>query len=236
MAQNYLQLKMQSNKQLAIALTNLLRDMHEDHMATLEKVKQGTQRLVSYGACLVPDEYYRNACRDTWREDKRLVLALGEIYNRKDVTLDMVEIYFRKTLNRLGEQKSKDLIANIHNLLGKAAEHASAKASKLALSFTLANLIINSRDFKQNHIRLVNSFSTWFVNGATLYSKAQVAASAANRLKFQDPQYYQALYKENIEMLYFLIEPQMSEIIYQVNSGDNNEQVIGDALYEILRK
>ncbi|QBN12578.1 hypothetical protein E2E36_10950 [Enterobacter cloacae complex sp.] len=210
--------------------------MHEDHMATLEKVKQGTQRLVSYGACLMPDEYYRNACRDTWREDKRLVLALGEIYNRKDVTLDMVEIYFRKTLNRLGEQKSKDLIANIHNLLGKAAEHASAKASKLALSFTLANLIINSRDFKQNHIRLVNSFSTWFVNGATLYSKAQIAASAANRLKFQDPQYYQALYKENIEMLYFLIEPQMSEIIYQVNSGDNNEQVIGDALYEILRK
>lgn len=236
MAQNYLQLKMQSNKQLAIALTNSLRDMHEDHMATLEKVKQGTQRLVSYGACLMPDEYYRNACRDTWREDKRLVLALGEIYNRKDVTLDMVEIYFRKTLNRLGEQKSKDLIANIHNLLGKAAEHASAKASKLALSFTLANLIINSRDFKQNHIRLVNSFSTWFVNGATLYSKAQIAASAANRLKFQDPQYYQALYKENIEMLYFLIEPQMSEIIYQVNSGDNNEQVIGDALYEILRK
>lgn len=236
MAQNYLQLKMQSNKQLAIALTNSLRDMHEDHMATLEKVKQGTQRLISYGACLMPDEYYRNACRDTWREDKRLVLALGEIYNRKDVTLDMVEIYFRKTLNRLGEQKSKDLITNIHNLLGKAAEHASAKASKLALSFTLANLIINSKDFKQNHIRLVNSFSTWFVNGATLYSKAQVAASAANRLKFQDPHYYQALYKENIEMLYFLIEPQMSEIIYQVNSGDNNEQVIGDALYEILRK
>ncbi|AYA14498.1 hypothetical protein AM452_10670 [Enterobacter cloacae] len=210
--------------------------MHEDHMATLEKVKQGTQRLVSYGACLMPDEYYRNACRDTWREDKRLVLALGEIYNRKDVTLDMVEIYFRKTLIRLGEQKSTDLITNIHNLLGKAADHASAKASKLALSFTLANLIINSKDFKQNHIRLVNSFSTWFVNGATLYSKAQVAASAANRLKFQDPQYYQALYKENIEMLYFLIEPQMSEIIYQVNSGDNNEQVIGDALYEILRK
>lgn len=236
MAQNYLQLKMQSNKQLAIALTNSLRDMHEDHMATLEKVKQGTQRLVSYGACLMPDEYYRNACRDTWREDKRLVLALGKIYNRKDVTLDMVEIYFRKTLNGLGEQKSKDLITNIHNLLGKAAEHASAKASKLALSFTLANLIINSRDFKQNHIKLVNSFSTWFVNGATLYSKAQVAASAANRLKFQDPQYYQALYKENIEMLYFLIEPQMSEIIYQVNSGDNNAQVIGDALYEILRK
>ena len=80
------------------------------------------------------------------------------------------------------------------------------------------------------------SFSAWFVNGTTLYAKAQIAASAANRLKFQDPAYYQALYKENIEMLYFLIEPQMSEIIYQINSGDNNEEKIGDALYEILRK
>ena len=74
------------------------------------------------------------------------------------------------------------------------------------------------------------------MNGTTLYAKAQIAASAANRLKFQDPAYYQALYKENIEMLYFLIEPQMSEIIYQINSGDNNEEKIGDALYEILRK
>lgn len=37
-------------------------------------------------------------------------------------------------------------------------------------------------------------------------------------------------------MLYFLIEPQMSEIIYQVKSGDNNEEKIADALYEILKK
>ncbi|YCH30037.1 hypothetical protein M1D48_18195 [Erwinia sp. D4-22] len=74
------------------------------------------------------------------------------------------------------------------------------------------------------------------MNGTTLYAKAQVAASAANTLKFLDHSYYQALCKENIEMLYFLIEPQMSEIIYQVNSGDNNEEKIADALYEILRK
>lgn len=204
--------------------------MHANHMSTIEKVKPGAERLVNYSACLMPDEYYRSSCRDTWREDKRLVMALGEIYDRGDVTLDMVEIYFRKTLTRLGEQKSNSLVAHIQKLLGKAAEHSSVKASKLALSLTIANLVISSRDFKQTHIKLVNSFS------ATLYAKAQIAASAANRLKFQDPAYYQALYKENIEMLYFLIEPQMSEIIYQINSGDNNEEKIGDALYEILRK
>lgn len=236
MSQTYLQLKMQANKQLAVVLTNSLNDIHADHISTIEKFRLGGQRLMNYGSCFVADEYYRSSCRDTWREDKRLVLALGEIYARNNVSLDMVEIYFRRTLARLGVQKSNDLVSRIQQLIGKAAEHASTKASKLALSFTLANLVLESSDFKKKHIKIVNSFSTWFVNGATLYANAQIAASAANRLKFQDPLYYHSLCQENLEMLYFLIEPQMTQIIYQVNSGDNNEEKIADALYEILRK
>ncbi|MFW0698425.1 hypothetical protein [Pantoea sp. R13S299] len=236
MSQTYLQLKMQANKQLAIALTRSLNDIHADHMSTIEKLKLGGQRLINYGSCVVPDSYYRSSCRDTWKEDKRLVLALGEIYARNDVSLDMVEIYFRKTLKKLGDEKSNELVSRVQQLLGKAAEHASTKASKLALSLTLANLVLESVDFKKKHIRLVNSFSTWFVNGATLYANAQIAASAANRLKFQDSLYYHSLCRENLEMLYFLIEPQMTKIIYQVNSGDNNQVKIADALYGILNK
>lgn len=75
-----------------------------------------------------------------------------------------------------------------------------------------------------------------YVNGAIIYSKAQVAALAANKLKFQDSAYYRALYQQNLEMLYFLIEPQMTKIIYQIESGGNNEEIIGDALYELLRR
>lgn len=97
---------------------------------------------------------------------------MGEIYARNDVSLDMVEIYFRKTLKKLGDEKSNELVSSVRQLLGKAAEHASTKASKLALSLTLANLVLESADFKKKHIRLVNSFSTWFMNGATLYANA----------------------------------------------------------------
>lgn len=236
MSQTYLQLKMQANKKLAVALTNSLNDIHADHVSTIEKFRLGGQRLMNYGSCFVADEYYRSSCRDTWREDKRLVLSLGEIYARDDVILDMVEIYFRRKLARLGAQKSNDLVSRLQQLIGKAAEHASTKTSKLALSLTLANLVLESGGFKKNHIKLVNSFSTWFVNGATLYANAQIAASAANKLKFRDPFYYHSLCQENLEMLYFLIEPQMTQVIFQVNSGDNNEEKIADALYEILNK
>lgn len=61
----------------------------------------------------------------------------------------MVEIYFRKTLTKLGDQKSKNLVSHIQKVLGKAAEHASTKASKLALSMTIANLVLSSAEFKK---------------------------------------------------------------------------------------
>ncbi len=77
---------------------------------------------------------------------------------------------------------------------------------------------------------------TWFVQLTAFYSKAEVAAQAVRKVKFQDAGYYQALYQVKLEMLYFLIEPQMSKVIYEFQSGGNNEEVIGDALYEMLKK
>lgn len=236
MAQGYAKMRLQSDRNIALALTKALREVQATNMGTIENVKLGTQRMINYGSCLIPDDYYRNTCRELINEDKRLVLSLGEIYNRNDYALDMIEIYFRKTLKRLGEQKSLNLVSFLKKELGDKAYEYSEKASKLALSFTIAKLIVGSGKFHESQVRMISSLSSFFVNGAVLYSKAQIAALAANRLKFQDPVYYQDLHQENLEMLYFLIEPQMSKIIYQVNSGGNNEEIIGDALYELLKK
>lgn len=236
MAESYLKMKAQADRQLALALTKALREIHATNMRTIENVKLGTQRMINYGSCLIPDDYYRNACRELINEDRRLALALAEIYNRNDVALDMVEIYFRKTLKKLGEQKSTTLAEFLKKEIGDKAYEYAEKSSKLALSMTIAKLVLSSGDFHESHIRMVNSLSSMYVNGAIIYSKAQIAAMAANKLKFQDAAYYQALYQQNLEMLYFLIEPQMTKIIYQIESGGNNEEIIGDALYELLKR
>jgi len=144
--------------------------------------------------------------------------------------------YFQKTFKRLGDQKSITLMSYLKQKIGEKAYDAVDRSSKLALSLTIAKLIVSSADFQESHIRKVNEMSTWFVKLTTFYSKAQIAALAANKLKFQDSEYYQLLYREKLEMLYFLIEPQMSKIIYEVKSGGYNEEVIGDALYEILKR
>lgn len=236
MAENYLKWKAQSDRNMAIAVTKALREIHEGQMETIEKVKIGSQRLINYGSCLVTNEYYRSTCHEQWQEDSRLILSLVEMYNRNDVILDMVQLYFRKAFKRLGDQKSNTLVSYIKKKIGEKAYEAVDRSSKLAISLTIAKLIVSSADFQKSHIQKVNEMSVWFVNVAAFYSKAQIAALASNKLKFQDPEYYNILFREKIEMLYFLIEPQMSKVIHEFQSGENNEEVIGDALYEMLKK
>ncbi|MBN3129217.1 hypothetical protein H4F63_17505 [Pectobacterium brasiliense] len=64
----------------------------------------------------------------------------------------------------------------------------------------------------------------------------QKAAMAARRLKNIEPEYYWELYNEKIESLYFLIEPEMSKIIYMTNSGYYNEDDVIYLLNQVLKK
>ena len=105
MAQNYLKWKSETDRNMAIAVTKALREIHEGQMKTIEKVKLGSQRLINYGPCFVTNEYSRSTCHEQWSENKRLFLSLPEIYKRNDVVLDMVELYFRKAFKHLGENK-----------------------------------------------------------------------------------------------------------------------------------
>jgi len=80
---------MQSKRQLALALTKGLRGVQENLASTISDVKVGGQRLINYGSCLVPSDYYRNNCREMMKEDYRLLLSVSEIYARQDVVLEI---------------------------------------------------------------------------------------------------------------------------------------------------
>ncbi|WP_245912311.1 hypothetical protein [Mixta gaviniae] len=148
MAQNYLKWKSETDRNMAIAVTRALREIHEGQMETIEKVKLGSQQLIHYGSCFVTNEYYRSTCHEQWSEDKRLYLSLLEIYKRNDVVLDMVELYFRKAFRRLGENKSNALVSYLKEKIGEKAYDAVDRSSKLAISLTIAKLIVSSGDFR----------------------------------------------------------------------------------------
>lgn len=162
-----------------------------------------------------------------------MVGALREVYRRNDVVLDMVEIYFRKKLSRINPEGHKKILDII---ISKGVKYSSDKVGKTALALVLARLVTASHRFSNSHINIINKTSLRIVSVISFYGKLQIAALTARKLRFEDPQYYFELYNENIELLFFLIEPEMTKIIREMRSGSNNEEEIIFLMNKILQK
>ncbi|MBH2758659.1 hypothetical protein [Serratia ureilytica] len=228
---SYLKLKMQADRAIALSIEKSLVQIKKDTSSTVQSVRSGAERASWYGSCLFDD--YKDVCKQLRQEDTRMLLSIRQVYQRKDVVLDMVEIYFNIKLSRISGPGQHKIMQTITE---KLANHASEKFSKLSVAYTLAKLITESHDFKESHINIINKSSLVAVSVLSFYGKMQTAALSARKLQFSDPNYYSALYKENLELLYFMIEPEMKKIIYLTNSGSNNEEEIIFLMNKILTK
>lgn len=228
---SYLKLKLQAERTIALNFEKALIELQQTTLDTGRSVLSGAQRASGYGSCFFDD--YKDVCKQLKREDLRYLKQLRMLFSRQDVVLDMVEIYFRKKLSRIDDNG----IQNIQRLLAeKASDYASGKFSKIAIAQLIALVITESRDFKKSHIKIINTTSSYAVTAFKFYGKFEVATKAARKLRFDDAEYYFDLYNNNMEMFYYLIEPEMSKIIYLQKSGSTNEDQVLTLLNNILTK
>lgn len=227
----YLKQKMQADRIIALKVENALVEIKQDLRETADTLYSGVERVSWYGSCLFDD--YKDVCRQLRKEDYRMLIAVKQVYLRDDVVFDMVEIFFKKKLIRISEEKQNIILQEVAK---KIAEHASIKFIKLSLAYVIAKIVRTSRDFNDSHTKIINKGSLAVVQVGSFYGKMQKAAMAARRLKNIEPEYYWELYNEKIESLYFLIEPEMSKIIYMTNSGYYNEDDVIYLLNQVLKK
>lgn len=231
MSMSYLKIKLQAERTIALNFEKALAELHQTMLDTGRGIVSGAQSASGYGSCFFDD--YKDVCNQLKQEDLRYLKQLRMLFTRQDVVLEMVEIYFRKKLSRIGDTG----IQNIQRLLAeKASDYASGKSSKLAIAQLIALVITQSRDFKQSHINVINTTSSYAVTAFKFYGKFEIATKAARKLRFDDADYYFDLYNANLEMFYYLIEPEMSKIIYLKNSGSTSEEHILNLLNKILIK
>ena len=70
----------------------------------------------------------------------------------------------------------------------------------------------------------ITSFSTYAVLGLKVYGIVEQASRSANHLKNYNAYYYNLLYQEELEMMFFLIEPiiMRSPILNQAYASDSD--------------
>ncbi|WP_235192742.1 hypothetical protein [Erwinia mallotivora] len=106
------------------------------------------------------------------------------------------------------------------------ANYRSSRLTKMAIANTLSIIIVNSFSFKNEVMIKLNRYSFVIVTAASLYGKVQMAAFAARKLRSISSHLYNALYMNNMEMLYFLVGAKINKALVDSAGLRGEERII----------
>lgn len=216
---------LQSNNILASKLDHAFIGVRNAVANQFRLIGSGAQRALYYSSCFTQD--YQDVCRQQKTEDLRFKRGVEHLFEHGNLAYDMLKLYFEeifrhKTNDQLEYIKKGLMAVNVHI----AASHLTSAGMALAAATTVAaglNLSLNMS-------ALIGGKTAGLVGIAGIYGVVQKAADSAHRLHYTAPDYYAALYTQELEMMFFLIEP-LFDRAQAFNKGTSDKDIIN-----IIRK
>ncbi|EMQ1490933.1 hypothetical protein WEU54_002146 [Enterobacter kobei] len=215
--------KIGTDKELAVRLDKALAGVKEGVVDYLNGLEDGITRLLYYTSCLT--ENYQDVCNKLSSEDKRFLFSLYELIKHRDVIFRMIKVYIETLLKNKSEVEKKTIL---EKLTPFTANYSIKYISRNGLIYAVAAYICYGNNMNlavQNALmKKTGSRVGVVIGGLNLYGLVQHAAESADNLKNFYPLFYNALYAEGLEMMYFLIEPIIMKSGYlNINSASDEE-------------
>lgn len=222
--------QLQDNNILAAnALDRAVAGVRDAVRDQIEKIDAGKTRLINYGYCFTTEFYEK--CTEQKSEDQRFIAGIYHLLKNKAIFTEMLEVYFEvvfkgRDIRQLQNIKRMLMQLNIHIAASTLTSRTFALGVAMALSMSL-------------HVSLPFSRLTGTTIGAAasilgVYGIVQQAADSANHLKVLHPDYYQALYTVELEMMFFLIEDKLLRAGALQNRWLADDEV-ADIIYKLVR-
>jgi len=193
---------LQANNILALKLDHALTGVGKAVANQIDIIGAGAKRALYYISCFTDE--YQDVCQQQKTEDIRFRKGVTHLLQNGGVVYDMLAIYFEEIFR----YKTSDQLEHIKQMLMAVNVHIAANSLTKA-GFILATATSVAVGMNINHdLRAIAGRSAGtFVTIAGLYGIVQKAAESANCLRFTCPNYYSALYAQELEIMFFLIEP-----------------------------
>ncbi|BCG11141.1 hypothetical protein [Buttiauxella agrestis] len=219
---DYLKMNMESERKIALSLEEGLTSFRKNGHEVLNSIYSGAERVSWYTSCFFDN--YQDVCQELKEEDKRMIAAINEVFTRKDVIFDMIELYTGHVLDNFSDSVRERIVIQVTGLLAKNRTKFSTKS---VLSYLIAKYISESISFTTKIRVAIGKVSNVILTLLDFYSNIQKAALSARRLKTLNPVFYHILYRNNLEMLYFIIEPALQRNIGIMNTTLSERDAIG---------
>ncbi len=219
---------LQANKILALKLDHALTGVGKAVSNQIETIGAGATRALYYMSCFTDE--YQDVCQQQKTEDIRFAKGVYHILRREDVVYDMLKIYFEeifryKTSDQIEHIKKMLMAVNVHITASSLTKHGFALATAASVSVGM-NLNLDMA-------ALAGRVSSGAIILSGVYGVVQKAAEIAHRLHIQSSVYYSALYAQELEMMYFLVEPLFERAgAFTHSASDKN---IADIITRMIR-
>lgn len=228
---DYLKMKLQSDRQLAVYSQQGVTSTWKAMKGIGSDIYSGIERASWYSSCLIPS--YHDVCEELYSEEKRMLYSIRSIYRYRDVIGHMLYLYFQMVIDDTGNGNPKSMARSADSrMAGIVASMPVSKATRLGLAVALSEALSSSDLVSRAVVERLAARVPNVVWIFQLFGTDQKCALAARRLKMLDPKYYAILYHAELEMLYYFIEPILSDIIQNVQTKFYRDF---DELYEAIK-
>jgi len=219
---------LQANKILAIKLDHALTGVGKSVSNQIEMIGEGATRALYYASCFTDE--YQDVCQQQKTEDIRFKNSVVHLMMHRDIVYDMLKIYFEGIFRF----KTTEQIEHIKKMLMAANVHIAASAlTNAGFALAVASAVAIGLNLSLNMSALVGGKVGALIGVTGLYGVVQKAADSARRLHYTYPSYYSALYVQELEMMYFLVEPLFGQAgAFQQSTS---ERGIADTIIRMIR-
>lgn len=210
---------MDAHKILALKLEHALTGVKDEVLKQAHQINDGATRLSYQLSCFT--ENYQDVCLRLRKEDSRFLKGIVQLIKHRNVIYKMLYIYIKSLL----DNKSENRIHNIQrNLINLGVSISSSMLSSQAFIYSATMAVCSSVNTNIWMKEKITSFSTYAVLGLKFYGVVEQASRSANHLKNYNAYYYNLLYQEELEMMFFLIEPVIirTPILNQAYASDSD--------------
>jgi hypothetical protein len=220
---------LQSNNILALKLDHAVTGVREAVTEQIETIGAGAQRALYYTSCFT--EEYQDVCQQQKSEDVRFVKGVMHLFANGNVAYDMLKIYFEEIFR----DKSTEQLEHIKQMLMAANVHiASSSLTNRGFALATAMSVASGLNLNRSMSLLVGRTSKSVAVAVGVYGIVQKAADSAHRLSYLYPAYYAAIYAQELEMMYFLVEP-IFECAHAFEAQWATESGIADIITRMIR-
>lgn len=214
-ASDYLKMKLQSDRQLAVYGQQGVISAWKAMKGIGSDIYSGVERVSWYSSCLIPR--YHDVCGQLYSEEKRMMYSIRSIYRCRDVIVHIFYLYFQMVIDDTETGNSKGIVRSVDSTATRVvARMQESRAVQLGLAVILAEALSMSDLVSRAVVERLAARVPGVVWMFQIFGTDQKCALAARRLKTLDPKYFAILYNAELEMLYYFLEPVLSEVIKNV--------------------